>query len=175
MFVREQSGGAAVVSEPSADQFTELYCRTYRASVMLAYATTGSVTDAEDIAQEAYAQLYRSWHRIQAHEAWLLRAIISLSTTWVRHQARSRAALGKVGAAQEARPVDGGTAIWQSLTCLSPRQRAAVVLRYVEDMSERDIANALGCRPGTVKSLLSRALRRLQVHCIQGKVDNASR
>ena len=81
-----------------------------------------------------------------------------------------RTALGELNAASETRPVDEEVAIWQSLACLSPRQRAAVVLRYVEDMSERDIANALGCRPGTVKSLLSRAL-----HSLQREVDNASR
>lgn len=170
VFAWEQAGAVAVVGETPADQFTELYCRSYRASVMLAYATTGSLADAEDIAQEAYAQLYRSWHRIHAHDAWLRRAIVSLSTTWVRRQVRARAALAELNAASETRPVDEEVAIWQSLASLSPRQRAAVVLRYVEDMSEREIANALGCRPGTVKSLLSRAF-----HSLQREVDNASR
>jgi RNA polymerase sigma factor (sigma-70 family) len=44
------------------------------------------------------------------------------------------------------------------LTVLSPRQRAAVVLRYYEDLPEAEIATLLGCRPGTVKSTLARAL-----------------
>ncbi len=167
--VADQDGTVAVVGERLEDQFVELYCRTYRASVALAYATTGSLADAEDIVQDAYAQLYRSWDRIQAPDAWLRRAIVSLSTTWVRQRVRSRSAFKREGLASSVEPFEEGVAIWQSLSCLSPRQRAAVLLRYAEDMSERDIADALRCRPGTVKSLLSRALRSLQ-----GEFNDAS-
>ena len=55
-------------------------------------------------------------------------------------------------------------AVRDALAALTPRQRAAVVLRYYEDLPERDIAAALGCRPGTVKSLLARGLRTLKEH-----------
>jgi RNA polymerase sigma factor (sigma-70 family) len=49
-----------------------------------------------------------------------------------------------------------------ALATLNERQRVAIVLRYYEDLSEADIADALGCRPGTVKSLLSRGLTQLR-------------
>jgi RNA polymerase sigma factor (sigma-70 family) len=56
------------------------------------------------------------------------------------------------------------TAVRAALARLRPRQRAAVFLRYYLDLSEADIADALECRPGTVKSLLSRALTALKEH-----------
>jgi RNA polymerase sigma factor (sigma-70 family) len=53
-------------------------------------------------------------------------------------------------------------AVRDALQVLTPRQRAAIVLRYFEDLPEREIAAALGCRPGTVKSLLSRGITKLK-------------
>ena len=88
--------------------------------------------------------------------AYLRRAVINHSTSWLRRLIRER------------RHVDGSTlddvvwhdsdglAVADTVRRLSPRQRAAVVLRYVDGLSEAEIATALGCRPGTVKSLLSR-------------------
>jgi RNA polymerase sigma factor (sigma-70 family) len=52
--------------------------------------------------------------------------------------------------------------MWRALAALPPRQRAVVVLRFYEDLAERDIAEALGCSIGTVKSQLSRALSTLR-------------
>ena len=52
--------------------------------------------------------------------------------------------------------------MWRALGDLPPRQRAVVVLRFYEDLTERDIAEALGCAVGTVKSQLSRALSTLR-------------
>ena len=49
-----------------------------------------------------------------------------------------------------------------ALKSVTPRQRAAIVLRFYEELSEREIAKLLGCRPGTVKSLLTRGLRTLR-------------
>ena len=53
-------------------------------------------------------------------------------------------------------------AVRSALSALSPRQRAAIVLRFYGDLSERDIADALGCRPGTVKSLIARGIEALR-------------
>jgi DNA-directed RNA polymerase specialized sigma24 family protein len=52
--------------------------------------------------------------------------------------------------------------LWDAITTLPPRQRAVIVLRYYEDLSEAEIADVLGCRPGTVKSQASAALARLR-------------
>jgi RNA polymerase sigma factor (sigma-70 family) len=56
----------------------------------------------------------------------------------------------------------GAIAVREALQVLTPRQRAAVILRYFEDLPEREIAEVLGCRPGTVKSLLSRSIAKLK-------------
>lgn len=63
--------------------------------------------------------------------------------------------------------------LWSLVSRLPARQRAIVVLRYYEDLSERQIAHTLGCRPGTVKSQASAALRRLSADVITHPVERA--
>lgn len=152
------------MGDAADDTFVAFYCRTYRSLVLLAYATTGSVPEAEDIAQEACVQLYRALSRVHAPEAWVRRAVISLSTTWVRRRSRDRLfePPHAESAVAVAAPPEDGVVVWHALSSLSVRQRHAVLLRYEADMSEREIAVILGCRPGTVKSLLSRALVKLR-------------
>jgi len=62
-----------------------------------------------------------------------------------------------------AEPEFGRDELWRAVSTLTPRQRAVLVLRYYEDLSEQQIAEALGCRPGTVKSQASAALATLRV------------
>jgi RNA polymerase sigma factor (sigma-70 family) len=124
--------------------------------VFLAFTTTQSVEAAEEIVQEAFVQLYRNWERVTEHPAWLRRAVMSLSTSWVRRTVRSRTLDSVPPLVNQVEP-EVSVEVWSALAALPARQRAAIVLRYVEDLSERDIAAALKCRPGTVKSMLSRA------------------
>lgn len=65
---------------------------------------------------------------------------------------------------------EAGEELWQAISGLAPRQRAVLVLRYYEDLSEQQIADALGCRPGTVKSQASAALATLR-----SRMDRPSR
>jgi RNA polymerase sigma factor (sigma-70 family) len=140
-------------------EFSELYLRTYRRMVMLAYATVGSLALAEEIAQDAFGQLYRRWPLIETKEAWVRRAVISLATSWLRRQLLERRHPPDPSAAADW--VEGAH-LRMMLGVLSRRQRAAVILRFYEGLTEREIARALRCRPGTVKSLLSRALDALR-------------
>jgi RNA polymerase sigma-70 factor (sigma-E family) len=143
---------------PSRDPaaFEAFYAAAYRPMVFLAFTTTQSVEAAEEIAQEAFVQLYRNWDRVTDHRAWLRRAVISLSTSWVRRTVKSRE-VDTVPPLVSQGESEVSAEVWSALSALPPRQRAAIVLRYVEDLSERDIAAVLQCRPGTVKSMLSRA------------------
>jgi RNA polymerase sigma factor (sigma-70 family) len=143
----------------SDGEFANFYLRNYRQAVVLAYATTASLALAEEIAQDAFLQLYRRWDKVTAKDAWLRRAVLSLSTSWLRRHLVERRLVPA--------PADPPDTIAQAnlrliLNVLSPRQRAAVVLRFFDGLGEREIAAALDCRPGTVKSLLSRSIRKLQ-------------
>ena len=72
-----------------------------------------------------------------------------------------RAARAQVGAGSD-RPIEDREELWRALGRLSQRQRAAIVLRFYEDLSEQRVADLLRCRPGTVKSLVSRGLETLR-------------
>lgn len=141
------------------EAFVALYTRLHPRLVRFALATTGSLAEAEELAQDAFTQLYRRWDDVREPEPWVWRATASLATSWVRRRVRERAA-----------PVDGGsdplpastTEFLSLLADLTPQQRRAVFLRFHEDFSEARIAEVLGCRPGTVKSSLSRALATLR-------------
>jgi RNA polymerase sigma factor (sigma-70 family) len=130
--------------------------------VRLAHLTTASNALAEELVQDAFVDLFRNWDTVRDPSAWLRRAVMSRCTSWVRRQHLERRVAARHDVPEPAIPDETGVAVREALLALSVRQRAAVVLRYLEDASERDIADALGCRRGTVKSLLSRAMSKLQ-------------
>jgi RNA polymerase sigma-70 factor (sigma-E family) len=139
------------------EAFRSVYAAHYPTLVRLAYLTTGSLAAAEDVAQEAFIEWFRRGDQVREPLPFLRRAVVSRCTSWVR-----RRRLERRHAAEAPEPVwrpDGDTeALRAALHKLSPRQRAAVFLRFYLDLPEAQIAAALGCRPGTVKSLLHRAL-----------------
>lgn len=141
------------------DGFEVFYADNYLKVVRTAALITGSEPVAEEIAQDALLQLLRRWDSIEHPSAWVRRATISGCRTWQRRHIRERE---RSPARELATSDPDGLAVRQALSVLSTRQRAAVVLRYFDDLSEVDIATALGCRPGTVKSLLARSLPKLK-------------
>lgn len=131
-----------------------------------AYLLTGNRADAEDLLQTALAKTYLAWDRIREREAldgYVRRVLVTTQTSFWR---RKREALyGEVperpGRDQLA-DADLHDALWTALGRLSRKQRAAVVLRYYEDLSEAETARVLGVSVGTVKSTTSRALSLLR-------------
>jgi DNA-directed RNA polymerase specialized sigma24 family protein len=113
-----------------------------------AYLLTGDRGHAEDLLQTALLKTFRHWDRIRHQdrpEAFVRKVMVnSQRMVW-----RRRAVLEHV-------------AIWQVLARLPPRMRAVLVLRYWEDLSEKETAEVLGCSVGTVKSQASRGLTRLR-------------
>jgi len=156
--------GMTVVSGRAVrDDFDAVYAEHFAPMVRLAYVTTGSVPAAEDVVQEVFvAFLARA--DVRDPGAWLRRAVISRCTSWVRRRRleRRHAARGSVAESPPVGPE--AVAVRDGLARLRPRHRAAVFLRYYLDLSEAEIADALGCRPGTVKSLLHRAHATLREH-----------
>lgn len=150
----ESAGAAAIVPRAT---FVDLYEANYRRMVQVARLTTGSTMLAEELVQDAFADVFRRFDEVQAPEAYLRRAVMSRCTSWVRRRAVERRH-GEHLRSEMAPWKDPATVeVMDAVAKLSARQRAAVVLRYFSDWSEREIADALRCRPGTVKSLLSRA------------------
>ncbi len=123
----------------------------------------------EDLLQETFVHAYRSWGRIRDHgarDAYVRRILVRTATgRWRRRrttheQVSDRTPEGLVEGHEAG--VAGHVDVWRALAALSAQQRAVVVLRYYEDLSEREIADVLGCAPGTVKSHASRALKSLE-------------
>ena len=101
-----------------------------------------------------------------AFDAYLRRTVVNLANSHFRRKRLERAYVERLKQAPspEVEADDPGMRddLWRRLQALPERQRAALILRFYEDLSEQRIADVLGCRPGTVKSLLSRGLERLR-------------
>jgi RNA polymerase sigma-70 factor (sigma-E family) len=140
--------------------FDDVYRRESVAMVRLALLLVGSQEQAEEIVQDAFAQLFERWDRIDRPGAYLRTCVVNgCRRTHRRRRQDDRAAAG----APRLLPADlGANDMLDALAALPARRRAAVVLRYYEDLSEAEIADALGVRPGTVKSLLHRGLAQLR-------------
>lgn len=134
-----------------------------RTAVLLA----GSHADGEDLLQAALERVFRRWRTIRGDpEAYLRRALYHLAADGWRRKGALRARLRLFGPA-EAQPdgtdtVDRRDHLIRMLRKLPPRQRTAVVLRYWEELTEAETADAMGCSAGTVKSATSRGMRRLR-------------
>lgn len=153
--------GSVTRSEAASitESFAAIYEAHYDPMIRLAYLTTDSQAAAEDIVQDAFVDLYRNLPEVADPVRWLHRAVANRSVSWLRRIIVARRHLRRAHAAVDLPPPDpGDTAVRQALLRLRPRHRAAVFLRFYLDLPEADIAVALECRPGTVKSMLHRAL-----------------
>jgi RNA polymerase sigma factor (sigma-70 family) len=153
-----------VISEQRADvksssTFDDFYAERWPHAFRLAALMTHDSEAGADIAQDVFARMSRSWATIERPDAYLQRALTNASSNWRRS---GRTAARKLHLLV-VRNDDGIAfdALADAVARLPFRQRAVVVLRYYADLSEADIARALDCRPGTVKSLNSRALAAL--------------
>jgi RNA polymerase sigma-70 factor (sigma-E family) len=141
--------------------FEDFYRREYPRAVRLAFLLTRSGAAAEDVVQEAFAAAHRRFAGIESPTSYLRASVVNGCRRWHRTAARDERRLRRslpIDTVTE--PVSGD--LLDAVAALPYRQRAVIVLRYWADCSEQDIARALGCRPGTVKSLASRALTRLR-------------
>ena len=133
-----------------------------------AYAITRDHHHAEDAVQAALGKAYARWRRVSRAdqpEAYVRRMVVNEVLSWRRRASSSELpseALPERSAVSAEASYDTSDAVWQALGRLAPRQRAVVVLRYYEQLSEAEIADALGIRPGTVKSQAWAALGHLR-------------
>jgi RNA polymerase sigma-70 factor (sigma-E family) len=159
---------------PAGGQLAELYERHAPAAGRLAYLLTGDRALAEDLVQEAFVRVVGRFRHLQvpdAFEAYLRRTIVNLHTSQLRRKRLERAYLEREGRAPNGAPipdVDAREELWRAVLALPPRQRAAIVLRFYEDLSERETADALGCSTTAAKSLVARAMQTLRAQ-IEGE------
>jgi RNA polymerase sigma-70 factor (sigma-E family) len=152
----------------SEKDFAEYLRVRGKALLRLSYCLIGDRQRADDVCQAAFLRLYRVWPRIREYEdvdAYARRVVTNEAHRWWRRPSAREDLPGEVAppAADGFAAVDARDELWRLLMTLSRRQRAVVVLRYVEDLSEEDTADLLGCSVGTVKSTASKAMARLRL------------
>lgn len=155
---RPPVAGVASAQELAFDDFFRAH---YAHAVRLAHMLSGSNAHAEDLAQDAFIRVRRHFPRVDNPGGYLRAVTVNLCKNWHRSRSRESDHLRRHGLAPPGMSLDHEELLG-SLAGLPYRQRAVLVLRYWVDLSESDIAAALGCRPGTVKSLHARALERLR-------------
>lgn len=132
-----------------------------------AYALSGDLYVAEDLVQGALTKLVRHWHKVDDPERYVRRIIYHDQASRWRRRRRLRedpvetTPEGSVG--DQSTNVNLRLDLRQALLRLAPRQRAVLVLRFYQDLPEREIADAMNCSVGTVRSQTARALSRLRV------------
>lgn len=126
----------------------------------LAYLITGRVDAAEEVVQEAFARSARVWATIETPAAYLHTAVVNLSSDWRRRAAVDAARSAPLVAVPVAPPEIDET--WRLLERLPHHQRVVLVLRYYADQPVDAIAETVGCRPGTVRTRIHRALATLR-------------
>jgi RNA polymerase sigma-70 factor (sigma-E family) len=160
--------GAAVVRDPAVPGgragFEALFAAQYEPMVRVAYLMLGARVEAEDVVQDAFARLDLRWSRVANPGGYLRRCVVNGATDVLRRRKVEwrLASLTRRDAEQAAAGDLGADEMSDALAVLTPRRRAAVVLRYYAGLREEEIAEALGMRPGTVKSTLHRALAQLR-------------
>jgi RNA polymerase sigma factor (sigma-70 family) len=155
--------GGATASNVTYGAFTPSFIELYRESfvpmVRLAVLLTGSENLAEDLVHDAFVRVHARWSRIEWPTSYLRAAVVNACRS-----ARRRATLERSFAASSPTPVAALDAdeMFDALATLPYRQRAAIVLKYYEGLAQGDIAVLLGCREGTVASLVHRGLEQLR-------------
>jgi len=147
--------------DASALTFADFYRATFTDMTQLALLLTGSAETARDLVQDSFVRLHGKWNRVDDPRAYLRRTVVNACHSHHRrlHVQRLRRHL----AAPRVDVVDlDADEMVDAIAALPYRQRAAIVLRFWHDSSEAEIAATLGCRPGTVGSLIHRALAELR-------------
>jgi RNA polymerase sigma-70 factor (ECF subfamily) len=176
--VHRAKGGDVGAYEELVRMHQDLATRT-------AYVITGQAADAQDAVQEALVKAYRALGRFREDapfRPWLLRIVANEA---ISRRRSNRRQAGLAVRAAEGRPLDDavpspeGAALAQerrrqvvaAVSRLRPEERLVIAYRYWFDLSEAEMADALGCPRGTVKSRLSRAMGRLREAMVSAGTD----
>lgn len=149
-------------------EFNALYDASWGRTVACAYAITGDLGAAEDIAQEAYTRLWPRWDHVSGYDdpaAWVRQVATRLAISRWRRARVARMFLARSGPPAPAPgPDETCVALVRALEKLPPEQRRAIVLHHLADCSVAEVARLEGCPTGTVKARLSRGRALLAKH-----------
>ncbi len=155
------------MSEPAGEKFGDFVTAALPALLRFGHVLTGSPDEAEDLVQEALAKSMRRWQPSCPDDplAYVRKVMVNTHVSRWRRWG-SRIQLGDVPEAAADDPAlqrsHDRDALRRALARLPARQRAVLVLRYLEDMPDADIADVLGCQQATVRSLAARGLAALR-------------
>lgn len=147
------------------DEFTQFFTSRFDQTRRSAYALCGNWSEAEEIAQNAFVKVYARWPKVRRESAdAYLRTVVTRTFLDARRRGRGRESpvADPPDVASYDRDTPERQSLLRALQDVPPRQRAALVLRYVHDLSVEQVADALGCSAGTVKSQTARGLRTLR-------------
>jgi RNA polymerase sigma-70 factor (sigma-E family) len=158
------------MKRPRAD-FENFVAHNTDALIRTAYLIVWDLPEAEDLVQETLLKLAGRWHRVRrmTHPAaYARRILVNLALSGADHRGRRRRELTaeappeRGGDSRESDAIDTQDELMRALASLPPRQRTVLVLRYFLDLPEAEVAAAMKCSLGTVKSTASRGLARLE-------------
>ncbi len=148
-------------------EFSAFVAARTPALLRTAYLLTGDWAAGEDLLQTTLEQCWRRWNRLGEHpEPYVRQAMLRTFLSWRRRRWNGETPteeLPEVVAADATADYDEREQLWRALQRLPRGQRAVIVLRYFDDLSEQETATALGISVGTVKSQSSKALAALRV------------
>lgn len=164
---QDASPGPADAGRRRREEFDAFVVTRSQALLRTAYLLTHDHALAEDLLQTALAKAWFAWARIEgAPEPYVRRILVTTYSSWWRRRwngERPTEELPEHAGPDEAEASGARHDLWTALERLPRRQRAVVVLRYFEDLTETQAAEALGCSVGTVKSQTSKALAKLRI------------
>jgi len=146
-------------SSPGDEALSDLYRSQRDRLRRVAYLMTGQRAVAEEIVHDAFLRVHGRWESIDTPAAYLRRTVVNLCLTW---RARSELARERTPVVRDRIDPPELDETWALLDRLPRDQRVALVLRYYEDLADGEIARVMGCRPGTVRSRIHRALKTLR-------------
>lgn len=158
---RPDVGSGDILAHVITEDFDTFYAREYRSVVGLARVLCGRGDVAEDLAQEAFVAAYRHWARIESLEnpsAWVRRVVANSSVSGYRRRASEAKLMLQLTRERTPEPAwDKSTDdVWRAVRRLPRRQAQAVVLKYLDRRTVKEMAEILRCSPNTVKTHLAR-------------------
>jgi RNA polymerase sigma factor (sigma-70 family) len=143
------------------DDFAVFYRATYPGAVRLAWLLTHDHGAAEEVVQDAFMRLRPRLPTIEHRTAYLRTVVVNGCRDLARSAGRSDVGLRRIGAGAEFSSTDRPSELLDAVARLPYKQRVVLVLRYWADLPESEIAEVVGVRPATVRSINARALARL--------------